>query len=277
MKLSQRVKRKIMICAIGGIIVLSVALFLGIKYDITIISSIAETITVPFKKVIYVVNKKITNFTDYFQSMEELINENEILRQDNDRLIYQNTILDQYKGENDQLKNLLEMEQRYREYPSTGANIIGKDSGNWYKVFNIDKGRQKNIRENDVILADGGLVGHVFEEELFSSQVITIIDDRSSVGAEVARTGDNGILKGDVELSAAGICRMELSIDSEIVKGDQIITSYLSDIYPPGIPIGIVEEVTSGKNGLTQYAYVKPYVDFKHLQNVLILQSRQEE
>ena len=133
------------------------------------------------------------------------------------------------------------------------------------------------VEENDVILADGGLVGHVSQVDPFSSQVLAIIDDRSSVGAQIVRTGDDGILKGDIELSNLGLCKMEIAGDSEVVKGDQVITSYLSDIYPPGIPIGIVEEVVSGKNGLTQYAYVKPFVDFKHLQNVLILQNEQEE
>ena len=80
-----------------------------------------------------------------------------------------------------------------------------------------------------------------------------------------------------IELAEKGLCRLEIDIESEVVKGDQIITSHLSDIYPPGIPIGTVEEVTTGKNGLTQYAYIKPFVDFKHLENVLVITSDSEE
>ncbi|MGL4797857.1 MAG: rod shape-determining protein MreC [Cellulosilyticaceae bacterium] len=277
MKLSQRMKRKLFIISIGSVLTLSIAIFLGAKYDIAIISGVADVVTYPFKKGINVVGNQMQGVTDYFKKMEQLTRDNERLTLENDRLMYQNTILEQYKGENDQLKGLLDMQQRYKEYPSMGANIIAKDTGNWYKVFNIDKGKIQGASENDVILSGGGLVGHVVQVDPATSQVIAIIDDRSSVGAQVVRTGDIGVLKGDIELTNVGLCKMEIAIDSEVVKGDQIITSHLSDIYPPGIPIGIVEEVTKGKNGLTQYAYVKPFVDFKHLQNVLILNHEQEE
>lgn len=263
--------------SVGGVLTLSLALFLGIKYEIAIVSGIADTVTYPFKKGISFVGDKIDGVADYFKDIQKLTLENERLALENERLVYQNTILEQYKGENDQLKGLLEMQQRYKDYPSIGANVIAKDPGNWYKVFNTDKGLNDGIKENDVILSGGGLVGHVFQADPFTSQVLAIIDDRSSVGAQVVRTGDIGILKGDIELSNLGLCKMELSSESEVVKGDQVITSHLSDIYPPGIPIGIVEEVVSGKNGLTQYAYVKPFVDFKHLKNVLILTKEQEE
>jgi rod shape-determining protein MreC len=64
---------------------------------------------------------------------------------------------------------------------------------------------------------------------------------------------------------------MEIDIEAEVVKGDLILTSHLSSIYPPGIPIGVVEDVLTNENGLIQYAYIKPYVDFKHLENVLII------
>ena len=272
MKLSQQTKRKVMAIATASIIVLTVAVVLGLKYNISLVSGVVDAVTYPFKKGIYVVQKEIAEVKEYFSSIELLAEEAEQLKVQNDQLLYENTILEQYKDENNQLKGLLDIKQRYKEYPQVGANIIAKEPGNWYKSFTIDKGRNHAIEEHDVILSGGGLVGHISKSDLLTAQVISIIDDRSSVSAKVMRTGDTGILKGDIELSNLGLSRLEIDIESEVVKGDQIVTSHLSS-YPPGIPIGEVEEVTTGKNGLTQYAYVRPFVDFNHLQTVLIIQN----
>ncbi|MGL6174007.1 MAG: rod shape-determining protein MreC [Cellulosilyticaceae bacterium] len=273
MKLSQKVKKKIIIISGSVILALGIIVIVGKKYDIEMISSVADVITYPFQKTVTILSDKVSGVSRYFKNLDTLIAENEKLTKDNERLIYENTILEQFRNENIQLKGLLEIEQRYRNYPNVGANVIGKDPGNWYKIFSVDKGLTDEIESNQVILSGGGLVGHVIEVTPFSSKVLSIIDDRSYVSAKVVRTGDIGILRGDIELTNKGMCKMEIDIESEVVKGDQIITSHLSDIYPPGIPIGVVEEVTIGKNGLTQYAYIKPFVDFKHLENVLVIKN----
>lgn len=277
MKLSQKTKKKLIVIGISVTAVLSVSVVLGVKYNISMLSSVADIITYPFKKSIYFLTEQVSEVTGYFKNVEDLIRENEELKTQNDRLLYQNTMLEQYKSENEGLKEILSLKQRYQEYPTLGANVIAKDISNWYKSFNIDKGLIQGIKEEDVLLSGGGLAGHVTKVDPLTSTAISIIDDRSSISVKVVRTGDTGILRGDIELAEKGLCRLEIDIESEVVKGDQIITSHLSNIYPPGIPIGTVEEVTTGKNGLTQYAYIKPFVDFKHLENVLVITSDSEE
>lgn len=277
MKLSQKTKKKLIVIGISVTAVLSVSVVLGVKYNISMLSSVADIITYPFKKSIYFLTEQVSEVTGYFKNVEDLIRENEELKTQNDRLLYQNTMLEQYKSENEGFKEILSLKQRYQEYPTLGANVIAKDISNWYKSFNIDKGLIQGIKEEDVLLSGGGLAGHITKVDPLTSTAISIIDDRSSISVKVVRTGDTGILRGDIELAEKGLCRLEIDIESEVVKGDQIITSHLSDIYPPGIPIGTVEEVTTGKNGLTQYAYIKPFVDFKHLENVLVITSDSEE
>ena len=277
MKLSQKTKKKLIVIGISVTAVLSVSVVLGVKYNISMLSSVADIITYPFKKSIYFLTEQVSEVTGYFKNVADLIREQEELKTQNDRLLYQNTMLEQYKSENEGLKEILSLKQRYQEYPTLGANVIAKDISNWYKSFNIDKGLIQGIKEEDVLLSGGGLAGHVTKVDPLTSTAISIIDDRSSISVKVVRTGDTGILRGDIELAEKGLCRLEIDIESEVVKGDQIITSHLSDIYPPGIPIGTVEEVTTGKNGLIQYAYIKPFVDFKHLENVLVITSDSEE
>ena len=70
----------------------------------------------------------------------------------------------------------------------------------------------------------------------------------------------------------SGLCRMEyIDAEAEIMEGDEIVTSHLSDVYPSGITIGRVKEIQTDANGLTKYAIIEPYVDFKHLDTVLII------
>ena len=59
--------------------------------------------------------------------------------------------------------------------------------------------------------------------------------------------------------------------DAEIMVGDEIVTSQLSDFYPEGLAIGKVLEIETDTNGLTKYAVIEPYVDLKHLDTVLVL------
>ncbi|MGL4738657.1 MAG: rod shape-determining protein MreC [Cellulosilyticaceae bacterium] len=275
MKLSKEFKKKTIIIALGVAATLTSIVIVGNSFEIAVVSSVADVITYPFQKGLTSLTHKIEGVSRYFNDLDTLIVENEKLSRENEKLLYENAILNQYKDENDYLKSLLDIAQRYKDYPSMGANIIAKDPGNWYQRFTIDKGSTDGVRKNDVILAGGGLVGHVVEVTAFSATVEAIIDDRSAVSGKIVRTGDLGMVKGEIELIEQGICKMELDIASDVVKGDQIITSHLGAVYPPGIPIGVVEEVTTGKNGLTQYAYIKPFIDFKHLSNVVVITQKE--
>ena len=55
------------------------------------------------------------------------------------------------------------MDQNYAEYEKTAAHVIGKDSGNWFNTFMIDKGRKDGIEKDMNVLAGSGLVGIVTE------------------------------------------------------------------------------------------------------------------
>ena len=268
MKLNKKVKKIGLISS--GILVITI--IIGKKYDIPVLSTGINYILYPFEKSIHFISEKAQNTVAHFQSVNELLKENEALAKEVEGLRYDNTILNQYQEENKNLRTLLEMKNRYKAYEGTGANVIAKEIGNWYKIFKIDKGTRSNVVDDSIILANGGLVGHVDEATDTESKVISIIDSRSAVSAKVVRTGDVGMIKGDIKLSNEGLCMLEINSESEVVKGDQIITSHLmSSIYPPGILIGTVEEVTAGNNDLVHYAHVRPVVDFKHLEQVLVI------
>ncbi len=203
--------------------------------------------------------------TDLRAENAELKAQVALLEADNKRLSL-------YEEENKRLSSLLEIAQKYPDYETTGVNIIAKDPGNWYFTFTINKGTKDGLSPDMVLTDAGGLVGRITECGYTYSKAESLLDSRSSVSAMSLRTGDLGVVKGDYTLMNDGLCKMEyIDAESEIMEGDEIVTSHLSDIYPSGITIGYVQEVVTDDNGLTKYAVIEPSVDFEHLSTLLVI------
>jgi rod shape-determining protein MreC len=207
----------------------------------------------------------LANLAELERRSTELERLNEQLMTDHWRL----SILEK---ENERLTALLEIDQKYANYPKVGAVIIASDMGNWYNRFTIDKGTDSGLKRNMVVLGTAGLVGLIEETGRNYSKVISLIDTSSSISAKSIRSDDIGFVRGDFELIDQGFVRMErIDIDAQIMLGDEIITSNLSDIFPPGITIGIVKEIHPNPDGLTKFAIVEPVEDFKRLNTVLVI------
>ena len=103
--------------------------------------------------------------------------------------------------------------------------------------------------------------------------VRSIIDDSSNISGMVLTTSDKCIVRGDLSLINTGKIRFEQmeNNDNSVEVGDQIVTSYISDKYLQGILIGYVSEVRVDSNNLTRSGYITPVVDFKNLQEVLVI------
>ena len=148
------------------------------------------------------------------------------------------------------------------------------------KVFLVEDESmmRSGIKNNMPVINAGGLVGRVVKTSAAYSNVYSILDTRSSVSVKSARTGDAGIVTGDYVLMEQGLCRMEyIDSDAEIVEGDEIITSGLSEYYPEGISVGYDKEIHQDENGLTKYAVIQPKVDFKQIDTVLVVQEVQDK
>ena len=95
----------------------------------------------------------------------------------------------------------------------------------------------------------------------------------------VLSTSDRCIVSGDLSLIDEGQIRFEQMENNEnqVSVGDQIVTSYISDKYLQGILIGYVSEVTVDSNNLTRSGYITPAVNFKDLQEVLVITTTKAE
>ncbi len=229
-------------------------------------------VIIPFQKGVTYFGDWVKERVEFLANIGELDEMNTDLEAEVNQLRYENKLLELDKLELERLRELYELDKRYADYPKTGARVIGKDPGNWYEVFIIDKGSNDGISVNMVVMAGNGLVGRIIETEPTFSKVRSIIDDTSSVSSKILRTSDLCTVSGDKKLGDDGLCLIEYIEETvNLVEGDEIVTSHLGDIYPPGILIGVVKSIETNPNKLTKTAVLEPVVDFKHLEEVLVI------
>lgn len=237
------------------------------------LKSVSGYTVVPFQKGIENVGSWLFNRSEDIKKIKELTLENEELISRVDELTIKNNELMQDKYELSELRQLFKLSEEYEDLNMVGARVIGKDTGNWFSSFLIDKGTDDGIDIDMNVMAGSGLVGIVTEVGPNWATVKSIIDDDSNVSAMIQSTSDILIVEGSLDLMDKGIIKFAQleDTDDKIKVGDQIVTSYISNKYLPGISVGYITEINLDSNNLTKSGYLTPVVDFKHLSTVLVI------
>ncbi len=235
--------------------------------------AVAGYTVIPFQKAISYAGNWLFNRSESIKELESLRTENEELKKSVDELTIKINDLTTDKYELAELRQLFSLSEKYSDYPTVGARVIGKDAGNWYSTFLIDKGSNDGIKVNMNVMAGAGLVGIVTSVGPNWATVRSIIDDESNISAMVLNTSDTMIVTGDLEMYSNGSIKFtELrDEDGEVAAGDQIVTSQISSKYLPGISIGYIKDINNDSNNLTKSGYITPVVDFEHLDIVLVI------
>lgn len=241
--------------------------------------TVANVTVIPLQQGMNQIGGWMGDMKDNFSTMKQLKSENKKLREQVDALTTENNYLQEERYEFERLQELYKLDQNYAEYEKTAAHVIGKDAGNWFGTFTIDKGSKDGIEVNMNVLAGSGLVGIVTDVGPTWAKVRSIIDDSSNISAMAISTSDTCIVSGDMALMGTGqIAFSQIENNDNVVAvGDQIVTSYISDKYLQGILIGSVSEVNVDSNNLTRSGYITPAVDFKNIQEVLVITTTKAE
>lgn len=240
---------------------------------LTPINYINSYTLIPFQRGLTNIGGIILDRTENLKRLEEVIAENEELKLEIERLNTENTSLQQDKYELAKLRELFELDNEYGEYDKIGARIISRESTNWYSNFVIDKGSNDGIKVNCNVIAGGGLVGHVTEVAPNYSKVVSIISDNINTSGMILSTGDILMVTGSLESMKNGVIDFTQLDDSvgAVSTGDKIVTSNISDKYLQGILIGYIDNIITDSNNLTKSGTLVPVVDFKHLEEVLVI------
>lgn len=215
-------------------------------------------------------------------SREELLNRINSLERQVESLEQENRLLQSQNRRARELEELYDLSYDFRSYPQTAAEIIGLSPSNWYDFILIGKGSTDGIEEMMPVIAGGGLLGYVSTVYDTYSQVTTLVDSESLVFGQVNRPEGalvrvRGALSGYQASSRINNEEYLIVIldddSSNICVGDEIVTSSLSDIYPAGLSIGTVIEISQSPSTGEFVAYLEPSAHISQLDLVSILTS----
>jgi rod shape-determining protein MreC len=156
-------------------------------------------------------------------------------------------------------------------YKTVAAQIIGTSGSNQSQVFTIDKGNDYGLRRDMAVISADGIVGKVREVFPRSAQVLVINDQTSGAGVILETTRIRGILRGnaDGQPQIVGILA-----DQRIKPGEKVLTAGGDQIFPRGLPAGVVEKVSPDpdRDGFINII-VKPAAHLDQLDEVLVITS----
>ncbi|MFL0247464.1 rod shape-determining protein MreC [Candidatus Clostridium stratigraminis] len=260
------------------IVVLSVTFLILISYSVKRdkVSVVENGVGTVFNKMQYGVSKTgsvIKDSLTFVFNFTKVKQENEALKQENDKLQNQLVEYNSAIKDNQTLREDLNFKNQRSEYNYIGCNVIGNSGGNYLDGFIIDKGQKDNIKKGMVVITAAGLVGQVTSTASNWSIIQSISNENIAVSGMVESANEiNGIVKGYKDDSNNLLAKLYyLPLDSAIKKGDVILTSGFGNLYPKGIRIGEVTDIEVDQGKIMKNAIIKPYVDFNKLQQVLVV------
>lgn len=236
--------------------------------------SLAARLIEPVQELFYNITEGIGSVFEKRAALAELSEENEKLKERVAEL--ESQLQDYYNiyNQNERLKEILNFIDKIGEHESLTASVIGKAPGAWFDEFTINAGSDDGLATGMIVYSADGLVGRMVYTAESYSRVISIVHEDSGVAVMIERTRDNGVLKYD---SAAGVLKIYYMADeADVLPGDKVITSGLGGIYPKGIEVGVVSEVSTN-TAKEKVVAVKSPVDFDHLEEVVVVKYLFEE
>ncbi|OGR82073.1 MAG: rod shape-determining protein MreC [Elusimicrobia bacterium RIFCSPLOWO2_01_FULL_64_13] len=173
--------------------------------------------------------------------------------------------------ENGRLKSMLEM-RTVPPFDSVPCRVTARDPLNWNQAVWIDRGTRDGLKAEMPVISvppgrlEGGAVGRIWESRPGSSKVLLLSDPLSSLAASLPRTGEQGLVRGQ-----GSVVTVEyLDPLADVRPGDEVVTSGLGGVFPPGLPIGTLSKVMLSPSGFKR-AELRPAVPPGSLREVLVL------
>ena len=225
------------------------------------------------KIITYPFNYIKENIKEY-KKLKDVNKNNNILETSIDRI-------DSIEAENIELRRQLEtlkeelnINYTLSDYEYLNATVVSRNVGYWHNKITINKGTK-----DMVVISSKGLIGKVIKTSTFTSDVrlITTSDTSNKISVHISN-GDNNLygLINSYDYNKNVLELEGISNTKDVNIGDYVYTSGLGGVFPTGILIGIVEEITTDSYDLAKIIKVKPSADFNDINYVSILKRKSD-
>ena len=222
----------------------------------------------------------ITTKTREYNKLKDVNEENDILETSLDRIDAIETENVELRRQIDALKNELNIDYTLTDYEYLNATVTSRSVGYWYNTITINKGSYNGIEKDMVVINSKGLIGRVIKTSTFTSDVrlITTSETNNKISVHISN-GDNNLygLINNYDYSKNLLEVEGISNTKYVDIGDFVYTSGLGGIFPSGILIGSVSEITTDSYDLAKIIKVKPSADFSNINYVSVLKRKDSE
>ena len=225
----------------------------------------------PIQYLINLPNNLQKSFYANFLNREEIISQNQQLKEENLNLKSQMQQIYRLESENKRLYKLINSK------PKTENTYLFADIVSTSKILNkhqilINRGSRNGIKLGSSIVNADGIVGHVIRDQIFASEVLLISDLEHAIPVEIVRTGLS-IAIGTGEFNKLRI--NTLPTNSNLQKDDIVITSGLGGRYPEGFPVGTITEISREVGSPFLEVEVLPFANLKTINEVWVIQTNE--
>ena len=226
----------------------------------------------PIQYLINLPNNLQKSFYANFLNREEIISQNQQLKEENLNLKSQMQQIYRLESENKRLYKLINSK------PKTENTYLFADIVSTSKILNkhqilINRGSRNGIKLGSSIVNADGIVGHVIRDQIFASEVLLISDLEHAIPVEIVRTGLRSIAIGTGKFNKLRI--NTLPTNSNLQKDDIVITSGLGGRYPEGFPVGTITEISREVGSPFLEVEVLPFANLKTINEVWVIQTNE--
>jgi rod shape-determining protein MreC len=227
----------------------------------------------PIQRAVGIAGGGLADFFGYFRDNKELREENAELRKTLDEAEYWLQQTREIREENRRLGEMLQFKTNHdRVFDLVAARIIGRDTDNWNQTVILDQGSRVGLACDMAVIAPAGMVGRIVAVTPHTAEVLLLIDRESAIGVQVSETRFTpGLVAGSGRDDLLELQRV--SNEAEMAAGQTVITSGYGSIFPKGLVVGTIELVEADPNGLTKRATIRPAVDFRRLEEVMVIRA----
>lgn len=213
-----------------------------------------------------------TFFSDLFHNYIELVSvakENQKLKQEKIHLEIKLLNYNELSYEIKRLRTLLHFSQSFSQEATEATEVIGSFRHFVSRGVRVSSGSSKGIKVGMPVVASSGVVGQIMRTSYGFSDVLLVSDSNFVMDILMERTRVRSLLKG----GSNNKCILELHHQVDVKVGDTLITSGMLDIFPKGLPVGKVTQITYHSGDTIQTAEVELWVEIQSLEEAVIIKK----
>ncbi len=199
-----------------------------------------------------------------------IINRHFYLQQDNKRLQQQNAYLLKELSDKHSQTNTPTLSGQFDFIP---AYVLSNQYHLDHNSIIINKGRQDSVQPETGVITTNGIVGVVQKTSKHYARVISILNKSTKINVALAHTNYTGFMQWPHQ-GPNTFEIIDMPVNARIKKGDTIVTSGLSSIFPKGIPVGTITDYKTVPGRKSYVIKIKTFADMTNIGPVYVVKNR---